>query len=173
MHFKIPEHKNPGKCSILAPRAQTSGKMQHFKAPKAHIKLSEHENPWKIYRFGLIPHSSELSRVSVRTHWMNSKCLHSVCIVLATLHHSVGRITLFNFSGMISHKNKFRGINCEILAGPMVLTLVGGHISPESAGFGPRRHCIRCTAIRIARLVLSGVVPRGTAEWSARVDHVR
>ena len=38
--------------------------------------------------------------------------------------------------------------------------------------FGPRRPCVRCTAIRIAQLAFVGVVyvPRGPAAWPARVD---
>ena len=46
---------------------------------------------------------------------------------------------------------------------------------PHTTGFGPHRPCVRCAAIRIARLALIGVafVPRGTAEWLARVDRVR
>ena len=39
----------------------------------------------------------------------------------------------------------------------------------------PHRPCVRCVAIRVARLVFIRVVfvPRGTAEWPARVDRVR
>ena len=46
---------------------------------------------------------------------------------------------------------------------------------PQNIGFGPRRPCVRCVAIRIARLAFIGVVfvPRGTAEWPARVDRFR
>ena len=38
--------------------------------------------------------------------------------------------------------------------------------------FGPRRPCVRCTAVRITRLAFIGVVfvPRGLAEWPVRVD---
>ena len=45
---------------------------------------------------------------------------------------------------------------------------------PKNTKFGPRRPCVRCTAIRIARLAFVGVVfvPRGLAEWPAR-DRVR
>ena len=41
--------------------------------------------------------------------------------------------------------------------------------------FWPRRPCVRCIAIRIARLAFVGVVfvPRGLAEWPARVNRVR
>ena len=46
---------------------------------------------------------------------------------------------------------------------------------PKNTEFDPRRPCVRCAAIRIARLAFVGVVfvPRGPAEWPARVDHVR
>ena len=46
---------------------------------------------------------------------------------------------------------------------------------PKNTEFGPRRPCVRCAAIRIARLAFAGVVfvPRGPAEWPARVDRVR
>ena len=46
---------------------------------------------------------------------------------------------------------------------------------PENTEIGPRRPCVRCAAIQIARLAFVGVVfaPRGTAEWPARVDRVR
>ena len=46
---------------------------------------------------------------------------------------------------------------------------------PKEHRIGPRRPRVRCTAIRIARLAFIGVVfvPRGTAEWLARVDCVR
>ena len=40
----------------------------------------------------------------------------------------------------------------------------------------PHRPCVRCAAIRIARLAFIHsltFVPRGTAEWLARVDRVR
>ena len=45
----------------------------------------------------------------------------------------------------------------------------------QNTGFGPYRPCVRCAAIRIARLAFIGVVfvPRGTAEWPARVGRVR
>ena len=48
------------------------------------------------------------------------------------------------------------------------------YLSPKHIDFGPRRLCIRCAAIRIARLAFVGVVfvPRGSAEWLARVDSV-
>ena len=38
--------------------------------------------------------------------------------------------------------------------------------------FGPRRPCVRCTAVRITRLAFIGVVfvPRGLAVWPVRVD---
>ena len=46
---------------------------------------------------------------------------------------------------------------------------------PKNTELGPRRPCVRCAAIRIARLAFVGAVfvPRGTAEWPARVDCVR
>ena len=46
---------------------------------------------------------------------------------------------------------------------------------PKITEFGPRRRCVLCTAIRIARLAFVGVVfvPRGPAEWPTRVDCVR
>ena len=45
---------------------------------------------------------------------------------------------------------------------------------PKNIEIGPRRPCVRCAAIRIARLVFVGVVfvARGTAKWPARVDRV-
>ena len=41
----------------------------------------------------------------------------------------------------------------------------------KNTELGPRRPCVRCAAIRIVRLAFVGVVfvPRGTAEWLARV----
>ena len=49
------------------------------------------------------------------------------------------------------------------------------YLPHKNTEFGPCRPCVRCTAIRIAQLVFVGVVfiPRGTAEWLARVDCVR
>ena len=46
---------------------------------------------------------------------------------------------------------------------------------PKNTDLDPRRPCVRCTAIRIARLVFVAVVfvPCGTAEWPARVDCLR
>ena len=48
---------------------------------------------------------------------------------------------------------------------------------PRNTEFGPRRPCVRCAAIRIARLAFAGpgvvFIPRGPAEWPARVDRVR
>ena len=46
---------------------------------------------------------------------------------------------------------------------------------PPNTGFGPHRLCVRCAAIRIARLAFIGVVfvPHGTAEWPVRVGRVR
>ena len=46
---------------------------------------------------------------------------------------------------------------------------------PQNTGFGPHRPCVRCVAIRIARLAFIHItfVPRGIAEWLARVDRVR
>ena len=55
------------------------------------------------------------------------------------------------------------------------LAFVGAHISPQNTGLGPHRPCVCCVAIRIARLAFTGVVfvPRGFAEWPARVGRVR
>ena len=55
------------------------------------------------------------------------------------------------------------------------LAFVGAHIPPQNTGFGPHRPCVRCAAIRIARLAFIGVlfIPCGTAEWPARVGRVR
>ena len=49
------------------------------------------------------------------------------------------------------------------------------HVSPKDIEFGPRRPCVRCIAIRIARLAFVCVVfvPSGPVEWLARVDRVR
>ena len=46
---------------------------------------------------------------------------------------------------------------------------------PLKTEFGPRRPCVRCTGIQIARLAFIGVVfvPHAIAEWPARVDRVR
>ena len=46
---------------------------------------------------------------------------------------------------------------------------------PRNTEMGPHRPCVRCAAIRIARLAFIRLtsVPRGTAEWLARVDRVR
>ena len=48
-------------------------------------------------------------------------------------------------------------------------------LPPKNTKFGPHRPCVHCIAIRIARLAFVGVVlvPRGPAEWRARVDRVR
>ena len=45
---------------------------------------------------------------------------------------------------------------------------------PRNTEISPHRACVRCAAIRIARLAFIRLtfVPRGTAEWHARVDHV-
>ena len=45
----------------------------------------------------------------------------------------------------------------------------------QSTEGSPHRPCIRCAAIRVARLAFIHLtfVPRGTAEWPARVDRVR
>ena len=55
------------------------------------------------------------------------------------------------------------------------LACVGGHISPKNTESGPRRPCVRCAAIQIARLasIRLTCVPRGIAEWLARGDCVR
>ena len=55
------------------------------------------------------------------------------------------------------------------------LAFVGGHISPQNTGMSPRRPCVRGASIRIARLAFIHVVfvPRGIAEWLARVDRIR
>ena len=55
------------------------------------------------------------------------------------------------------------------------LAFVGGHISPRNTESSPDRPCVRCAAIRITRLAFIRLtfVPRGTAEWLARVDRVR
>ena len=48
---------------------------------------------------------------------------------------------------------------------------------PQSTEISPLslRPCVRCAAIRIARLAFTRLtfVPRGTVEWLARVDRVR
>ena len=46
---------------------------------------------------------------------------------------------------------------------------------PQNTQISPHRPCVRCAAIRIARLALTRLtsVSRGTAEWLARVDCVR
>ena len=56
-----------------------------------------------------------------------------------------------------------------------LLAFVGGHISPQNTEISPHRLCVRCAAIRIARLASTRLtfVPNGTAEWFARVDCVR
>ena len=56
-----------------------------------------------------------------------------------------------------------------------LLAFVGGHISLENTEINPHRLCVRCAAIRIARLAFIRLtfVPHGTAEWLARVGRVR
>ena len=49
---------------------------------------------------------------------------------------------------------------------------------PQNTEMSPDRPCVRCAAIRIARLrrlafIRVVFVPRGIAEWPARVDRVR
>ena len=46
---------------------------------------------------------------------------------------------------------------------------------PQTTEISPHRPCVRCAAIRIARLAFVRLrfVPRGIAEWFARVDRVR
>ena len=48
-------------------------------------------------------------------------------------------------------------------------------ISLQTTEISPHRPCVRCVAIRIAWLAFIRVVfvPRGTAEWPARVDRAR
>ena len=48
-------------------------------------------------------------------------------------------------------------------------------MSVENTEIGPHRPCVRCAAIRVARLAFIRLtfVPYGTAEWLARVDRVR
>ena len=60
------------------------------------------------------------------------------------------------------------GINFAIVSTQMV-----SH--PNNTEFGPRRPCVRCTAIQISRLAFVGVVvvPREPAEWPAKVDRFR
>ena len=58
------------------------------------------------------------------------------------------------------------------------LAFVGDHISPppkKNTEISPHRAQTRCAAIRIPRLAFDGVtfVPRGTADWPARVDCFR
>ena len=55
------------------------------------------------------------------------------------------------------------------------VAFVGGHISSQNTEMSPHRPCVRCAAIRIARLAFIRVVfvPLGPAEWPARVDRVR
>ena len=45
---------------------------------------------------------------------------------------------------------------------------------PQNTESGPHRPCFRCAAIRITQLVFirATFVPRGTAEWHARVDRL-
>ena len=54
------------------------------------------------------------------------------------------------------------------------LAFVGGHISPQNTEISPHRPCVRCAAIRIARLAFIHLrfVPRGIAEWRARLGCV-
>ena len=46
---------------------------------------------------------------------------------------------------------------------------------PRNTEISPHRPCVRCAAIRIARLAFVRLtfVLRGTAEWLVRVDRVR
>ena len=52
------------------------------------------------------------------------------------------------------------------------LARVGSHVSPQNPEIGPRRPCVRCAAFEITRLA-SIRLPRGTAEWLAKVGRVR
>ena len=52
------------------------------------------------------------------------------------------------------------------------LARVGSHVSPQSPEIGPRRPCVPCAAFEITRLA-SIRLPRGTAEWLAKVGRVR
>ena len=49
------------------------------------------------------------------------------------------------------------------------------YLPPKNTEIGRQRPCVRCAAIRIARLAFIRLtfVPHGIAEWTARVDSVR
>ena len=49
------------------------------------------------------------------------------------------------------------------------------YLPPKNTGTTPHRPCVCCAAIRVARLafIRAVFVPRGIAEWLARVDRVR
>ena len=68
-------------------------------------------------------------------------------------------------------QNRWRELSLQFES----LAFVGHHISPRNTEISPHRSCLRCAAIRIAGLAFIRLtfVPRGTAEWSARVDRVR
>ena len=49
------------------------------------------------------------------------------------------------------------------------------YLPRKNTEISPHRPCVRCAAIRIARLAFIRLtfIPHGTAEWLARVDRVR
>ena len=76
-----------------------------------------------------------------------------------------------NWGGWLDGRNRAIVI-AESLAS---LAFVGGHISFQNSEISPHRPCVRCAAVRIARLAFARLtfVPHGAAEWLARVDRVR
>ena len=72
-------------------------------------------------------------------------------------------------------RDSYRRIARELSPRFESLAFVGGHISSSNTEISPHRPCVRCAAIRIARLAFVHFTffPHGTAEWPARVDRVR
>ena len=101
---------------------------------------------------------------------LNEEVLESEAAVIGTL-------DFLRFEGFSHHlrraKSRYRKIASELRFES--LAFVGGHISPQKHRISPHRACVRCAAIRIARLALTRLtfIPHGIAEWLARVDPVR
>ena len=140
-----------------------------------------------------IPHNSrQISRVlGWRTQWVHLS-LYDLCAnTTRELTEFVSGLTEFaqklsEFSGLRnSTLETLDGRNRAIVIAESLARVIAAiriasvrwlsYLPPKNTEFGPRRPCVRCAAVRIARLAFVGVafVPRGTAEWLARVDRVR
>ena len=91
------------------------------------------------------------------------------------LRGSAKRRTLVYFRGFPCFFQKSKGWGVRVSLRFESLAFVGGHISTQNTEISPHRPCVRCAAIRIARLAFTCLtfVPCGIAEWFARVDRVR